>query len=134
MVAFRTQDCAACIARPLCTRAEYTGRRLHLPPQEQYEALQAARTWYASAEGKQRYKRRAGIEGTLSPGVRAFGLRHTRYRGLAKTHLPHVAIATAINVDRIVGGLDERPRAQTRTSRFTTLAPACLLPHGTSPV
>jgi transposase len=134
MVAFRMQDCAAGIARPLCTRAEDTGRRLHLPPQEQDEALQAARTWSASAEGKQRYKRRAGIEGTLSPGVRAFGLRRTRYRGLAKTHWQHVAIATAINVDRIVGWLDERPRAQTRTSRFATLAPACLLPHGTSPV
>jgi transposase len=133
IVAFRTQDCAACVARPLCTRAEYTGRRLHLPPQEQYEALQAARTWYTSAEGKQRYKRRAGIEGTLSQGVRAFGLRRTRYRGLAKTHLQHVAIATAINVDRIVAWLDERPRAQMRTSRFAALAPACLLPLGTSP-
>ena len=45
MGACRTQDCAACVARPRCTRAEYTGRRLQLPPQEQDEALQAARTW-----------------------------------------------------------------------------------------
>jgi transposase len=134
IVAFRTQDCAACVARPLCTRAEYTGRRLHLPPREQYAALQAARTWYASAEGRQHYKRRAGIEGTLSQGVRAFGLRRTRYRGLPKTHLQHVAIAAAINVDRIVAWLDERPRAQTRTSRFAALAPACLLPAGMPPV
>jgi Transposase DDE domain len=134
IVAFRPQDCAACVARPLCTRAEYTGRRRHLPPQEQYEALQAARTWYTSAEGQQRYTRRAGLEGTLSRGVRAFGLRRTRYRGRAKTHLQHVAIATAINVDRIVAWLDERPRAQTRTSRCAALAPACLLPLGTSPV
>jgi len=48
--------------------------------------------------------------------------------------LPHVAIATAITVDRMAGWLDERPRAQTRTSRFATRAPAGLLPHGTSPV
>jgi len=82
-----------------------------------------ARAWYASREGKQRYQRRAGIEGTLSQGVRAFGLRRTRYRGLAKTHLQHVATAAAINMDRLVAWLDERPRAKTRTSRFAALAP-----------
>jgi transposase len=86
MVAFRTQDCPDCVARSRGTRAESTGRRLHLPPQEPYEALQAARTWYASEAGRQGYTCRAGIEGTLSPGVRAFGLRRTRSRGLAKTH------------------------------------------------
>ena len=94
-----------------------------LHPQAQYEALQAARAWYASDEGQQSYKRRAGIEGTLSQGVRAFGLRRTRYWGLAKTHLQHVAIAAAINIDRIVAWLDAHPRAQTRTSRFAALAP-----------
>ena len=51
------------------------------------------RAWYASAEGKAQYAQRAGIEGTLSQGVRAFGLRRTRYWGVAKTHLQHVAIA-----------------------------------------
>jgi IS5 family transposase len=63
------------------------------------------------------------VEGTLSQGVRAFGLRRTRYRGLDKTHLQHVATAAAINIDRIVAWLDERPRAKTRTSRFAALAP-----------
>jgi transposase len=83
-----------------------------------------ARAWYASAEGKAQYAQRAGIEGTLSQGVRAFGLRRTRYWGVAKTHVQHVAIAAAINVDRIVAWLDERPRATTRISRFAALAPA----------
>jgi transposase len=45
IVAFRTQDGTACVARSRCTQAEDTRRRLHLPPQEQDEALQAARTW-----------------------------------------------------------------------------------------
>jgi transposase len=54
-------------------------------------------------------------------------LRRTRYRGLPKTHLQHVTIAAAINVDRIVAWLDKRPRATTRTSRFAALAPACAL-------
>ena len=56
--------------------------------------------------------------------LRAFGLRRPRYWGLAKTHVQHVAIAAAINIDRIVAWLDERPRAMTRLSRFAALAPA----------
>ena len=132
IVRFSLQDCGPCPARPLCFRTTETGRRLHLPSQERFEALQAARAWYASAEGRQRYHCRAGVEGTLSQGVRAFGLRQTRYRGLEKTHLQHVAIA-AINIDRIVAWLGARPRAKTRTSRFAALAPAGALPAGTSP-
>jgi len=83
--AFDKQTCGTCPVRPCCTRAKHTGRRLRLPPQDQYEALAAAQTWSASAEGQQLYQRRAGVEGTLSQGVRAFGLRRTRYGGLAKT-------------------------------------------------
>jgi transposase len=128
IVRFSLQDCGPCPARPLCFRTTETGRRLHLPSQERFEALQTARAWYASEEGRQRYQRRAGVEGTLSQGVRAFGLRRTRFRGLAKTHLQHVAIAAAINIDRIVAWLDERPRAKTRTSRFAALAPVHDLP------
>ena len=127
-VRFRQQDCRACAARMLCTQATQAARTLKLHPQAQYEALHAARAWYASPEGKQGYTRRAGIEGTLSQGVRAFGLRRTRYRGLPKTHLQHVATAAAMNVDRLVAWLDERPRAKTRISRFAALAPTCLIP------
>ena len=119
--------------RPFCTQSRKQGRRLRLPPQDQYEALRAAQTWYGSAEGQQAYQRRAGVEGTLSQGVRGYGLRCARYRGLEKTHLQHVATAAAINVDRIVAWLDERPRAKTRPSRFAALAPACALPAETRP-
>jgi transposase len=122
-VEFAREDCQACPARTVCTRAQQRGRRVRLPPQAQYEALEAARAWYASGEGKQRYQRRAGVEGTLSQGVRRCGLRRARYRGLPKTHFQHVATAAAINVDRIVAWLSERPRAKTRTSRFAALAP-----------
>jgi len=124
IASFRRQDCQDCPARPLCTQAQQQGRRLRLPPQNQYEALAAARTWYTGEAGRQGYQQRAGVEGTLSQGVRAFGLRRTRYRGLPKTHVQHVAIAAAINMDRIVAWLDARPRAKTRISRFAALAPA----------
>ena len=123
LVRFSLQDCRPCQARPLCSRTTGTGRRLHLPSQEHFEALQAARAWYTSEEGRQRYQCRAGVEGTLSQGVRGFGLRRSRYRGLEKTHLQHVATAAAINIDRIVAWLEEQPRAKTRTSRFAALAP-----------
>ena len=49
---------------------------------------------------------------------------------MAKTHVQHVAIAAAINIDRLVAWLDERPRAQTRTSRFAALVPAAALNPG----
>lgn len=124
-VEFALADCQACPARALCTRVQQQGRRVGLPPRAQYEAVQAARTWMGSEEGKQQYKRRAGVEGTLSQAVRSSGLRYARYWGAAKTHLQHVATAAALNIDRIVAWLDERPRAQTRISRFAALAPVC---------
>ena len=111
-VRFRQQDCRACGMRVLCTRAAQAPRSLTLHPQAEFKALQAARAWYRSAEGQQRYKQRAGIEGTLSQGVRGFGLRYTRYRGLAKTHLQHVATAAAINVDRLIAWFDRSPPAK----------------------
>ena len=123
MVRFGLQDCRSWPAWPLCSRTQETGRRLPLPSPERFEALQAARAWEASEDGRQPYQCRAGVEGTLAQGVRAFGLRRTRFRGVAKTHLQHVAVAAAINSDRIVAWLDERPRAKTRTSRFAALAP-----------
>ncbi|PAU48727.1 hypothetical protein CK936_11815 [Streptomyces albireticuli] len=40
---------------------------------------------------------RAGSEATVSETVHAHGLRHCRYRGLAKTHVQHVLIAAGAN-------------------------------------
>src|SRR4051794_41601200 len=70
------------------------------------------------------YGARAGIEGCLSQGVRLCGLRRSRYVGLAKTHLQHVATAAALNVARLDAWLRGRPRAATRTSRFVQLMAA----------
>ena len=41
---------------------------------------------------------RAGYEATVSEAVHAHGLRHCRYRGLAKTHVQHVLTAAGINI------------------------------------
>jgi transposase len=121
-VHFRKQDCTPCPPRALCTRPPNQPRHLNLLPRAQHEALHAARLQQASEAGQQRYRRRAGIEGTLSHGVQSFGLRRSRYRGLRKTHLQHVMTAVAMNVGRIVAWFDRTPRAKTRTSRFAALA------------
>jgi transposase len=119
---FRTQDCAACPTRSLCTRSPRQARFFKLLPRAQQEALQTARAMHATEAGQKRYARRAGIEGTISQSVRAFGARRSRYRGLPKTHLQQVMTAVAINVRRIVAWFDEVPKAATRTSHFAALA------------
>ena len=121
-VAFRASDCRSCPVRSQCTRAVKQGRHLKLPAQALFEALRAMREFIDSEEGRRLYANRAGIEGTISQGVRSFGLRRSRYAGLAKVHLQHMATAAAINMDRIFAWLEAVPRAATRTSRFASLA------------
>ena len=119
---FRTQDCAACPTRSLCTRSPRQARFFKLLPREQHDALQQARAIHATEAGQKRYARRAGIEGTISQSVRSFGARRTRYRGLPKTRLQQVVTAVAINVRRIIAWFDEVPKAITRMSHLAALA------------
>ena len=123
-VLFRKKDCAACAVRSRCTRSPTGARELTLHPQAQQLALQAARERQQTESFKALYKRRAGIEGTISQATYALGMRRTRYRGIKKTHLHHVAIATAINLQRCIAWLWEVPRAKTYTSHFARLARA----------
>ena len=120
-VEFRPSDCRACPAQSLCTRSRSGAREMGLRPREQYLALQAARERQQTAEFKGRYHARAGIEGTLSQGIAVGGMRRSRYVGQAKTHLQNVAVATSLNVLRMVSWLMEVPLATTRQSRFTRL-------------
>jgi transposase len=106
---------------PLCTRATTEGRELTLRPREQHEALQAARQQQEAAQWKAEYAVRAGIEGTLSQGIRGFGLRNCRYIGLTQARLQHVATVAAINIYRVSDWLEGVPRAATRTSPFARL-------------
>jgi transposase len=98
------------------------GRQIFIPAQKLYQALERTRSTMSSEEGKQEYKRRAGIEGTLSQGVRRGTLRRSRYKGLEKTHLQEVATAAGINVLRTMNFLNQEPIAKTRISRFARLA------------
>ncbi len=75
----------------------------------------------ATKEFKQVYAKRAGIEGTISQGVRVMGLRRSRYIGQEKTHLQHIATAAALNIVRSLAWFNGVPRAQTRRSAFARL-------------
>jgi transposase len=90
-ISFRKSDCLPCIHRAKCTRAKQSGRTLTLYPKEIHEAQLAARDRQETEEFKQIYAKRAGIEGTISQGVRKMGLRKARYIGLPRTRLQHIA-------------------------------------------
>jgi transposase len=121
-VCFAQADCRACPCRANCTSAQVGPRWLRFRPQAEHQALQAARQRQKTDDFKHRYKSRAGAEGTISQGTRAFGLRRSRYIGLAKTHLQHVLTAAAINLTRFAAWLVDTPLAKTRRSRLAALA------------
>jgi transposase len=120
-IKFSRKQCGPCSVRPQCTRMNRRGIKLRADAP--YQALQAARARDSQADWPLLYNQRAGIEGTLSQGVRGFGLRRSRYMGLAKTHAQHLFIATAMNLWRIVNWLNEVPLAQTRQAAFERLMP-----------
>ncbi|ESA37118.1 transposase [Leptolyngbya sp. Heron Island J] len=123
-IKFSRTDCRLCPNRDLCTKSKAEPRSITLRRQAEHEAIHAMRQAQLTEEWKSRYNVRAGIEGTLSQGIRVFGMRRTRYIGLAKTHLQHLLIAAAMNVVRLVNWLNGMPHAKTRTSRFAMLNPA----------
>lgn len=118
-IKFSQKDCQACEHRAACTDGKR--RSITVRPQEQHEALQARRRRLQTPEFKRAYAKRAGVEGTMSQSVRRCGIRRTRYIGIAKTRLQHLATASALNLLRVANWLDETPRAKTRQSTFARL-------------
>lgn len=119
-IKFEVESCQNCDLRENCTQGQ--SRNLTLLPRAEYEALQAARQRQETESFKQQYKKRAGVEGTISQAIRVGNGRRSRYIGLEKTHLQNIAIASAINLHRVINWLNDMPLAQTRKSRFAILA------------
>lgn len=121
-VKFKAQDCRDCSSRTKCVRNK-TGspRQLLLPNRELHQALENTRISFSSDEGQVLYKRRAGIEATISQAVRRGSLRRSRYKGLQKTHFQETTLATGINILRTLNFLTHQPLAKTRVSRFVRL-------------
>jgi hypothetical protein len=83
--------------------------------------LQQARLRQKASDFKQKYAKRAGIERTISQGVRGFDLHCSHYLGLAKTRLQHLFVAASLNLVRMGAWLLEKPRVQTPCSQFKKL-------------
>ncbi|MCH8296374.1 transposase [Candidatus Poribacteria bacterium] len=123
-IRFARSTCSGYEVLSLCTRATKDGRSLTLRAnQAQHQVLREARQQQQTPQWKKRYAKRAGVEGTLSQEIRAFGLRQARYIGRPKTHLQHILTATAINLVRADAWLTGTPLAKTRISRFLALQP-----------
>jgi transposase len=122
-ITFSTKECGPCPCRAQCTRSakKYPRRTVTIRRQEAYVALQGARERERTEDFVEEYARRAGIEGTLSRGIRTCDLRRTRYVGLARVHLGHVLTAVALNFLRLGEWFADVPHTKTRRSPFTLL-------------
>lgn len=108
------------VARAVCP----DGTLATLRERAAHDAMKRNRADQKTPEWWDVYQHRQGIEATVSQGVRAFGLRRSRYRSHPKTRLQHLFTATAMNLARLDAWITGTPRAGTRVSRFERLRPA----------
>ena len=120
-VRFSRKDCTPCVHRPRCTRSKKEPRIVGLQSREHHEALQHARAYQTTETFQKKYAARAGIEATHEQAIRRSGLRQSRYIGLDKTRLQHLATAAATNLVRLGEWLAGTPKAKTRCSHFAAL-------------
>jgi IS5 family transposase len=98
--------CEGCPARAKCAPGK-SGRTLKVSPY--YPLLQQRRAEQETDSFKERYKRRAAVEGTISEIVRGHGGRRARYRGLAKARLQALFTGAAVNLKRLGRALAAQP-------------------------
>lgn len=98
-----------CPLKAQCTLAKH-GRKLRL--QRHYPFLKARREEGKTEAFREARKRRPPVEGTLSEMVRAHGLRKSRDRGFAKTHLQHLMKGAALNLKRLIKRLTLPEKSQ----------------------
>ena len=121
VVSFAAPDCIPCPLHDQCTTANSNRRQLSLHPREMTEALRHARAQQQTKDWNTAYALRAGVEGTIRQATTVTGLRRTRYRGLAKTHLDHAFSAVALNLIRLNAWWNGHPLDHTRTSHLARL-------------
>lgn len=121
VVTFAKNTCGPCPVRDQCTTSKTRRRQLTLHPRPQHEALQAARAQQTGKHWQNKYKIRAGVEGTIRQAVAVTTIRRARYRGLPKVHLEHVYSATALNLIRLNAWWNGHPLDRTRTSHLARL-------------
>lgn len=115
-IKFAGEHCQACGLYSRCVMgdknnpAKPPGRILKL--RQYHQEVAARRVEQQQPEFKEIYRRRAGVEASLSEMVRGHGLRFARYIGLAKESLRNVFIGAGTNLKRTacwLAGLRPKP-------------------------
>jgi len=122
-IKFPRAACRECQFRHLCTRSKNEPREINVRPKDEHLAIVKRLKGQETKKWLKQYNQRAGVEGTISQGVRGFELRSARYVGLDKVHLQHILTATAMNAVRLFAWFEGVPLAKTRVSSFAKLAP-----------
>jgi len=86
-IRFAARDCSPCPVHSQCTHAAKLPRALVVRTEQTFTALETARQHQQTSAFKEVYTKRAGIESTLSRGVRAFALRRSRSVCFCKSFL-----------------------------------------------
>jgi transposase len=120
VVTFSAADCGPCPARAQCTTSGKKRRQLTVLPRDLAQAQAAARAAETTIPFQADYARRAGVEGTMHQAA-SHGARRARYRGLPKTRLDHVYMATAINLLRLQAFWTGTALDRQRTSHLARL-------------
>jgi hypothetical protein len=100
-IRFAGKVCQGCELKYRCMPTKHTftqGRALKIKPT--HDLVKQRRQEQHTDTFKEKYRRRAGIEASLSELVRAHGARAARYRGQKKVHWQHLFIAVATNLKR----------------------------------
>ena len=105
-------------------RSQANAQHVTFLPCRQHQAQQRIRAEQATAEWRQRYGLRCGVESLIAQASRLSDLHQARYRGLAKTHLQHVLTALAINLVRVDAWLTGAATTGSWTSRLARLTQA----------
>ncbi len=121
VITFAKSTCRPCPFRAQCTTSTAGRRQLTVHPRDVHQAQLTARAAQDTRNFQARYALRAGAGGTIRQGVAITGMRHARYRGLAKTRLEHVNAATALNLIRLHAWWNGHPLDRTRTSHLARL-------------
>ncbi|MFF3160154.1 transposase [Streptomyces sp. NPDC057910] len=122
VVQFPRTCCHACPVQQQCTTSRRGIRTLTLRPRELHETLEKTRAAQRSNDFKERYKLRAGVEGTINQALDVTGIRRARYRGLPNVRLQHAFSATAIHIIRLDAYWNGHPLDHNRTNRLTRLS------------
>ena len=113
--------CRHCAHRKECLGPGQRPRTIKVSAQ--YPQLVARRQEQKGEAFQERYRRRAGIEATFSHLVNVHRARRTPYRGGGKSELRYLALASAINLQRVVAWqAGTRPQRQRRSCLRSLLA------------